>query len=110
LSAATIDSWGAAEKRLESLPPGTLYWDAVNALQMVLLTFDSDTTYKTWLADGYLGAGWERLTPAGYFGAWRFGCIQDNKETPKLALISQLTPALHPICVGSLTPMPAVDT
>jgi hypothetical protein len=54
---------------------------------MAIATFDSGITYKAWLADGYLGKAWTRLTPGGHFSVLRFGYLQDNQEVPRLALI-----------------------
>src|SRR5882672_479551 len=87
LSFVTIERFREAEKKLESLTPGTDYWDVLFALNMQITTLNSGITYRVWLADGYLGQAWERLTPGGNFFILRFGYIQDNNEVPKLALI-----------------------
>lgn len=86
-SFVTIERFEEAEKKLKSLTPGTDFWDALFALNMSIATFDSGVTFRAWLADGYLGQAWEKLTPGGNFHVLRFGYLQDNNEVPKLALI-----------------------
>jgi hypothetical protein len=86
-SFTSIDKFKAAERTLESLAPGTDYWEALAALKMMIVTEDAGISYRMWLADGYLGAAWSKLTPKGYFSVFRFGYIQNDKEVPRLALI-----------------------
>lgn len=86
-SFVTIERFKAAEGNLESLAPGTDFWEALFALKMVIGTLDSGITYKVWRADGYLGQAWQKLTPNGYFDVLRFGYVENGREIPKLALI-----------------------
>jgi hypothetical protein len=76
----------AAVTRLESLEPGTEFWEAIRALDMIYLTPDSGIKYHI-IGDGFLGGSWTKLMPNGFFAVMRFGYIEDNKEVPKLALI-----------------------
>jgi len=83
----SIERFEAAEQKLESLAPGTDFWDAMAELNVMIVTPDSGRSYSQWFSDGYLGANWAKLTPKGYFEVLRFGYIQDGEEAPKRALI-----------------------
>jgi len=86
-SFVTIERFKEAEKTLTSLTPGTEFWDAMFALKMAIATSNSGVTFRTWLADGYLGQASEKLTPRGNFLVFRFGYLEGDQELPKLALI-----------------------
>ena len=86
-SFATIERFKEAEKTLKSLTRDTDFWDALFALKMAIVTFDSGVTFKAWLADGYLGEAWQKLTPRGNFEVFRFGYLEGDQEIPRLALI-----------------------
>jgi len=86
-SFVTIERFKEAEKKLQSLTPGTDFWGALFALNMSIATFDSGVTFRAWLADGYLGQAWQKLTPRGNFEVFRFGYLEGDQEIPRLALI-----------------------
>jgi hypothetical protein len=86
-SFGTIERFHEADKKLNSLTPGTDFWDALFALNMSIVTFDSGVTFRAWFADGYLGKPWQKLTSRGNFEIFRFGYLEGDHEIPKLALI-----------------------
>lgn len=80
-------AWARGREHHHHLHPRRWAWEAVASLKMTIVTLDSGTMYKAWLADGYLGNAWAKLTPSGYFLVFRSGHLQDNNEVPRRALI-----------------------